>query len=433
VVVKERPGTAGPADHGAGASPAANDAAKDAANDAANDAASTPRPAAGEPAEHDVELTVVMPCLDERLTLASCIERALSTLRAHGIRGEVVIGDNGSTDGSQEIARALGARVVDVKERGYGAALLGAFGAARGRFILMGDSDASYDFGEIPRFLERLRAGDQLVMGNRFQGEIKPGAMPWKNKHIGNPVLSGLGRLFFRIPIGDFHCGIRAFEKSAVAALDLRSTGMELASEMVVKAQLHGLRMSEVPATLSPDGRDRPPHLRPWRDGWRHLRFLLVYSPRWLFFYPGLALMLLGAALHALLLPGPVRLGSTTLDVHTLLYAGGMILVGAQGVFFAVLARIFAITEGLLPEPRSFQRFFQVVKLEHGILVGSALVLLGLAGSLWAVLAWAGRDFGPYSPEEAMRLVVPSVVLLALGAQTIFSSFFLSLLGLKRR
>lgn len=381
----------------------------------------------------DIELSVVMPCLNERLTLAVCIERAMRTLDEHGIRGEVVIGDNGSTDGSQEIARSLGARVVDVPERGYGAALLGAFAAARGRYVLMGDSDASYDFGEIPRFLEKLRQGHQLVMGNRFKGVIKPGAMPWKNKHIGNPVLSGIGRLFFRIPIGDFHCGIRAFDKEAVATLDLRSTGMELASEMVVKAQLHGLRLTEVPATLSPDGRDRPPHLRPWRDGWRHLRFLLLYSPRWLFFYPGIALMLMGAALHALLLPGPFVVGDTTLDVHTLLYGGGMILVGAQAVFFAVLARIFAITEGLLPEPRSFQRFFQVVKMEHGLVVGVLLVLLGVAGSVWAVTAWAGRDFGPYSPEEAMRIIVPSVVLLALGAQVTFSSFFLSLLGMKRR
>lgn len=381
----------------------------------------------------DIELSVVMPCLNERLTLAVCIERAMRTLHQHGIRGEVVIGDNGSTDGSQEIARSLGARVVDVPERGYGAALLGAFAAARGRYVLMGDSDASYDFGEIPRFLEELRQGHQLVMGNRFKGEIKPGAMPWKNKHIGNPVLSGIGRLFFRIPIGDFHCGIRAFDKAAVATLDLRSTGMELASEMVVKAQLHGLRLTEVPATLSPDGRDRPPHLRPWRDGWRHLRFLLLYSPRWLFFYPGIALMLMGAALHALLLPGPFVVGHTTLDVHTLLYGGGMILVGAQAVFFAVLARIFAITEGLLPEPKSFQRFFQVVKMEHGLIVGVLLVLLGVAGSVWAVTAWAGRDFGPYSPEEAMRIIVPSVVLLALGAQVTFSSFFLSLLGMKRR
>lgn len=387
---------------------------------------------AGEDAE-EVELSVVMPCLNESKTLAVCIERAMAALREHDIRGEVVIGDNGSTDGSQEIARKLGARVIDVPQRGYGAALLGAFAASRGRFVIMGDSDASYDFGEMPRFLEKLREGFQLVMGNRFRGEIKPGAMPWKNKHIGNPILSGIGRLFFRIPIGDFHCGLRAFDRAAIEQLDLRSTGMELASEMVVKAQLHGLRLTEVPATLSPDGRDRPPHLRPWRDGWRHLRFLLLYSPRWLFLYPGAALMLVGALIHAMLLPGPMKIGDTTLDIHTLLYGGAMILCGAQGVFFAVLSKIFAITEGLLPEPKGYQRFFQSVKMEHGLVVGALVALLGLAGSIFAVAYWGKRDFGPTDPELAMRIVVPSVVLLALGAQTIFSSFFLSLLGMKRR
>lgn len=374
-----------------------------------------------------------MPCLNEAKTLEVCIRRALDTLQAHGIRGEVVIGDNGSTDGSQAIARALGARVVDVPTRGYGAALLGAFAAARGKYVIMGDSDASYDFGEIPAFLEKLRAGYALVMGNRFLGGIKPGAMPWKNRHIGNPVLSGIGRLFFRIPVGDFHCGLRAFDRAAIDKLDLRSTGMELASEMVVKAQLHGLKLTEVPATLSPDGRDRPPHLRPWRDGWRHLRFLLLYSPRWLFLYPGAALMIIGAIIHALLLPGPMKIGAATLDIHTLLYGGAMILVGAQGVFFAVLSKIFAITEGLLPEPTGYQRFFQRVQMEHGVIFGVIVALLGLAGSLVAVTYWGKRDFGPTNPELAMRIVVPSVVLLALGAQTIFSSFFLSLLGMKRR
>lgn len=388
---------------------------------------------ASDGSDESVELSVVMPCLNEAKTLAVCIEKATATLRAHGIRGEVVIGDNGSSDGSQDIARALGARVVDVPARGYGAALLGAFAAARGRYVIMGDSDASYDFGEIPLFLAKLREGHQLVMGNRFLGEIKPGAMPWKNRHLGNPALSGIGRLFFRIPVGDFHCGIRAFDKAAIDALDLRSTGMELASEMVVKAQMHGLRLAEVPATLSPDGRDRPPHLRPWRDGWRHLRFLLLYSPRWLFLYPGAALMLLGAIIHVALLPGPVRIGAATLDIHTLLYGGAMILVGAQGVFFAVLSKIFAITEGLQPEPSGYRPFFQRVQMEHGVIVGALLALAGVAGSVLALTSWAGRDFGPYDAEVAMRIVVPSVVLLALGAQTIFSSFFLSLLGMKRR
>src|SRR4030095_2449194 len=240
----------------------------------------------------DVELSVVMPCLNEAQTLELCVKRVKDTFTRHCINGEIVIGDNGSTDGSQSIARSLGARVVDVKEKGYGAELRGAFEAARGRYIVMGDSDASYDFAEIPNYLKRLREGQELVMGNRFAGGIRPGAMPWKNKWIGNPILSGIGRLFFRIPIRDFHCGIRGFSKAAIDSLDLRSTGMEFASEMVVKARLHGLKIAEVPATLSPDGRGRPPHLNPWRDGWRHLRFLLLYSPRWLFLYPGFLLIL---------------------------------------------------------------------------------------------------------------------------------------------
>jgi hypothetical protein len=351
----------------------------------------------------------------------------------HGIRGEVVIGDNGSSDGSQELARSLGARVVDVAERGYGAALLGAIAVARGRYVVMGDSDASYDFAELPRFLDKLRAGDDLVMGNRFAGGIKPGAMPWKNRWLGNPVLSTLGRWFFQVPIRDFHCGLRGFRKGSLDRLDLRSTGMEFASEMVVKARLHGLAIAEVPVTLSPDGRDRPPHLRPWRDGWRHLRFLLLYSPRWLFLYPGLLLMLVGTALHALLLPGPLRIGDATLDVHTLLYGGAMILVGAQGVFFAVLSKIFAITEGLIPEPPQAKRWFQLIQLEHGLVAGVLLVLLGVGGTVGALVGWGKVGFGVTDPSELMRTVIPSVVLLALGAQTILSSFFLSLLGLKRR
>lgn len=381
----------------------------------------------------DIELSVIMPCLNEALTLAVCVRRAQETLAKHGIRGEVIVGDNGSTDGSQAIARALGACVIDVPQRGYGAALLGAIAAARGKYILMGDSDASYDFGEIPAFLHKLREGFELVMGNRFAGSIKPGAMPWKNRYLGNPVLTGLGRLFFRTPIRDFHCGIRAFEKAAIERIDLRSTGMEFASEMVVKATLHGLKTTEVPATLHPDGRDRPPHLRPWRDGWRHLRFLLLYSPRWLFLFPGLALALVGAVLGGLLILAPRVLGGVTFDVHTLVYAGGMILVGSQAVFFAVLSKIYGMAAGLLPESSSSSRWLQRISLEHGLIVGVALSLAGAAGTLVAVLGWQRADFGAYDPSTAMRLVVPSVVLLALGAQTIFSSFFLSLLGMGTR
>jgi hypothetical protein len=382
----------------------------------------------------DVELTIVMPCLNEARTLGACIEQAQAMLQRSGIKGEVVIGDNGSTDGSQEIATRLGARVVDVPERGYGAALLGGIAAARGRFVLMGDSDMSYDFGHAPRFVEKLREGHDLVMGNRFKGGIEPGAMPFLHKYLGNPVLTKLGQLFFEArEIGDFHCGLRAFQKSAIDALKLTCTGMEFASEMVVKAKLNGLRVTEVPTTLKPDGRDRPPYLRTWRDGWRHLRFLLCCSPRWMFLYPGMLCGLVGVVLMALLIPGQRHIGSVTLDIHTLLYGGGLVLVGAQGVFFSVLSQVFAITHGLLPEPPGAKRLFQRITLEHGVLVGVALVLAGIAGSIFAVTSWARTGFGPYEPQNAMRIIVPSVVALALGAQTIFSSFFLSLLGMSRR
>lgn len=382
-------------------------------------------------AADDVELTVVMPCLNEVQTLGQCIAQASAMFAASGIRGEIVIGDNGSTDGSQALAKSLGARVVDVPERGYGAALLGAIEAARGRFVIMGDSDMSYDFGHAPRYVEKLREGYELVMGNRFKGGIKPGAMPFLHRYLGNPVLSGLGRLFFDVgPVSDFHCGLRAFNKAAIKRLNLSCTGMEFASEMVVKSSLHKLRVCEVPTTLDKDGRDRPPHLRTWRDGWRHLRFLLCYSPRWAFLYPGLVCGLLGAALMGWVLPGPRTVGDVVFDIHTLVYGGGLVLVGAQGIFFAVLSKTFAITQGLQPEPPVATRLWQRITLEHGVVVGIVLVLLGIGGSVAAVYGWAERGLGPYDPGTAMRLVVPSVVALALGAQTIFSSFFLSLLGM---
>jgi hypothetical protein len=381
-----------------------------------------------------IELTIVMPCLNEALTLGACIEQAQQMFKTTGIVGEVVIGDNGSTDGSQQIARNLGARVVDVPVRGYGAALLGAIAAARGRYVLMGDSDQSYDFGHAPRFLEQLRAGFDLVMGNRFKGGIGPGAMPFLHRYLGNPVLSGLGRLFFGArEIGDFHCGLRGFRKDAIDGLELSCTGMEFASEMVVKATLYNLKVTEVPTTLAKDGRDRPPHLRTWRDGWRHLRFLLCYSPRWAFLYPGIVCGLLGLALMLAVLPGPLRLGGVVFDIHTLVYGGGLVLVGAQGVFFAVLSKIFAVTQGLQPTPPVMSRLFQKLNLETGVVVGLLLVVAGVVGSVLAVYGWVERGLGDYDPGRAMRLVVPSVVALALGAQTIFSSFFLSLLGMPTR
>ena len=291
-----------------------------------------------------------MPCLNEAETLETCIRKARDFLERHGVRGEIVIGDNGSTDGSQEIARRCGARVVDVKVRGYGAALYHATLAARGKYVIMGDSDDSYDFSDLMPLLKELRAGRDLVMGNRFPGGIKPGAMPWKNRYLGNPILSGLGRLFFKCPVRDFHCGLRGYSAEAFRRMDLQTTGMEFASEMVIKATLLGMDVAEAPTTLSPDGRSRPPHLRPWRDGWRHLRFMLLYSPRWLFLYPGLLLMLLGLGVGAWLLPQPRQVGGTVLDVHTLLYAAAAVLLGFQTCMFAVLARAFAASRKLLPE-----------------------------------------------------------------------------------
>lgn len=387
------------------------------------------RPGAGE----DLELSVVMPCLNEGETLACCIDKAQQAMREHAIRGEVVIANNGSMDGSAEIARLLGARVIDVPEKGYGSALMGGISAARGKYVIMGDADDSYDFLHIPRFIEKLREGHELVMGNRFQGGIEPGAMPASHRYLGNPALSGIGRLFFGSPCGDFHCGLRGFSKTAIMRLDLRTTGMEFASEMVVKATLQGLSISEVPTTLSPDGRLRAPHLRTWRDGWRHLRFLLMYSPRWLFLYPGFALMLLGAAVTAWLLPGPRSVGPLTLDVHTLLYASAAILVGFQAVLFAVLTKVFAIGVGLLPPDGRLQRLSRSITLEWGLLVGVVLIVGGLVGSTLAVGIWGSRAFGPLEPGETLRLVIPAVVAVALGSQVVLSSFFLSILGLHRR
>jgi glycosyltransferase involved in cell wall biosynthesis len=380
-----------------------------------------------------VELSVVMPCLNEAETLATCIEKARRSLDLEGIACEIIVADNGSTDGSQAIAEAAGARVVPVEARGYGSALMGGIAAARGQYIIMGDADDSYDFANLGPFIEKLREGYDLVMGNRFQGGIKSGAMPPLHKYLGNPVLTGLGRLFFRSPVGDFHCGLRGFSKEALVKLDLHTTGMEFASEMVVKATLHKMRITEVPTTLSPDGRSRAPHLRSWRDGWRHLRFLLLYSPRWLFLYPGGLLMLLGLMVGLWLLPGPRNIGGITIDVHTMLYAALAIVLGFQAIIFAIFTKIFAISEGLLPEDPRLNRAFQFITLEVGLVFGGLLLLAGLAGSVYAYLNWGEHSFGPLNTSQTMRIVIPSVTSLTLGCQTVWSSFFLSILGLRRR
>jgi glycosyltransferase involved in cell wall biosynthesis len=372
-----------------------------------------------------LELSIVMPCLNEAETLATCIQKAQSYLQQQEIVGEIIIADNGSTDGSREIASSCGARVVPVPARGYGSALRGGISAARGQYIIMGDADDSYDFTNLNPFVEKLRMGYDLVMGNRFKGGIKPGAMPFLHKYLGNPVLTWLGRVFFGSPCEDFHCGLRGFRKDSIEALNLRTTGMEFASEMVVKASLCGFKITEVPTVLSPDGRSRPPHLKTWRDGWRHLRFLLLYSPRWLFLYPGLILMLGGIVTTLGLLDQP--------KVHTLLYSAIAIIIGFQIVSFAIFTKAFAITEGLLPEDPKLKRFLGYVNLEVGLIAGVILLLLGLGGSVYAFRVWESGAFGALDPAVTMRLVIPSVTGLALGVQVIFSSFFLSVLGLKRR
>jgi glycosyltransferase involved in cell wall biosynthesis len=381
----------------------------------------------------ELEVSIVMPCLNEAETLATCIRKAQKSLDELGIQGEIVIADNGSTDGSQAIGRELGARVVDVETKGYGSAILGGIAAARGKYVVVGDADDSYDFANLGPFITKLREGYELVMGNRFKGGIEPNAMPPLHRYLGNPVLTATGKLFFRSPCSDFHCGLRAFRKSSIESLNLRTTGMEFASEMVVKATLHDLKIAEVPTRLSPDGRSGKPHLRSWRDGWRHLRFMLLYSPRWLFLYPGLLLMIVGAAVATRLLWGPLQLWGVTFDVHTLLYAAMAIVIGFQTVVFAVFTKIFATTQGLLPEDPRLNKLFEYVKLETGLVIGALLLVGGLGFSIYALSSWRHHFFGPLDPSQTLRLVIPAVTLIMLGLQTVFSSFFFSILGLKRQ
>jgi glycosyltransferase involved in cell wall biosynthesis len=378
-----------------------------------------------------LELSILMPCLNEAETLATCITKAQSFLRRTGIAGEVLIADNGSTDGSQGVAKALGARVVDVPTRGYGSALRAGILAARGRFIVMGDADDSYSFDKIDAFVERLRAGDDLVMGNRFRGGIDKGAMPFLHRYLGNPVLSFFGRLFFRSGLGDFHCGMRGFSKDAMTRLELRTTGMEFASEMVVRATITALKISEVPTTLSKDGRSRPPHLRTWRDGWRHLKFLLLYSPRWLFFYPGAFLVALGTVLSIALFFGPIKIGGIGFDVRTMLVACTCLIVGVQGVCFATIARNFAAGLNLLPPSPRFGRFLEAFTLERFVIGGSAILLLGIAGLLAAVFKWGEVGFGALEMANLLRTVTLSATGIIVGAQLIFTGFLAGLLSIE--
>jgi glycosyltransferase involved in cell wall biosynthesis len=380
-----------------------------------------------------MELTVVLPCLNEAETLAVCIRKAKASIAGLGIDGEVVIADNGSTDGSQDIARAEGARVVDVPIRGYGAALTAGIAAAKGEFVIMGDADDSYDLSNLGPFVEALRGGADLVMGNRFAGGIEPGAMPALHRYLGNPVLTAIGRILFRSPVKDFHCGLRGFRREAILDLDLRTTGMEFASEMVVKATLNKLNIVEVPTTLSPDGRSRAPHLRTWRDGWRHLRFLLLYSPRWLFLYPGMVLFLVGIVLGGVLLTGPIQVGEHALDVSALVYCMAAVLIGFQAILFAAFSRAFVANEGLMPPSPGMQKAFKVLNLERGLIIGLLLLIVGVGLAIYGFIHWGSSDFGALDARDAVRLAVPAATLSVLGFETIMGSFFLSVLGLSRR
>ena len=383
-----------------------------------------------------LEVTVVMPCLNEADTLATCIRKALAAMRNAGIAGEVVVADNGSTDDSPAIARAEGARFVRIADRGYGAALMGGIEAAHGRFVIMGDADDSYDFGEVPTFVERLREGYDLVQGCRLEsggGRVLPGAMPRLHRWLGNPMFSRIARRWFRAPVHDIYCGLRGFTKTLYQNLDQRCTGMEFATEMIIKASLSGARIGEVPITLHPDGRrSHSPHLNTFRDGWRTLRFFLMCTPRRLFLMPGLTLVVLGIAGFTVAMPG-MTLGRMTFDAHTLLFASLAVICGTQSMLFALIAKTFAITEGVLPPDPRIDRFARILPLERGLLLGLATALLGGVMLAAAVNEWRVHDFGRLDYAETMRVVVPGVTLAVLGYQTILSSFFLSLLSMRRR
>jgi len=383
--------------------------------------------------KQDCELSIVIPCLNEAETLAICIDKAGSFLKGENISGEVIVADNGSTDGSQAIAKAHGARVVNVPIRGYGAALMAGINEAQGKFVIMGDSDDSYDFTALSPFIAKLREGYELVMGNRFKGGIKPGAMPLLHKYLGNPLFSKMGRLFFGSPIGDFYCGLRGFNKVAIQRLNLQTTGMEFAIEMVVKSSLNKLSITEVPTILSPDGRSRPPHLNTWRDGWRTLRFLLIFSPRWLFLYPGGTLMALGLLLMLWLIPAQRQVSGIAFDIHTMLYAAIAIILGLQMVAFALFSKLFAISARLLPEDERVTSALNVFTLERGLILGVMLSILGISGSVYAFIAWEKTSFGPLDPFQIMRITIPSLTFLAVGIQIVFSSFFMGVLQIKHK
>lgn len=377
------------------------------------------------------ELTILMPCLNEAKTVGVCVRKALQYLERSGVNGEVVVADNGSTDGSQAIAADSGARVVNVSERGYGSALRGGIAAARGKYVIMGDCDDSYDFSALSSFVEELRAGYALVMGNRFKGGIKPGAMPPLHRYLGNPILTLMGRIFFGSKCGDSQCGLRGFSRQHIIDLDIHTPGMEFATEMVVKATLRKLRITEVPTTLSPDGRGRHPHLRTWRDGWRHLRFLLLFSPRWLFLYPGIVLFMIGLLATAKLAFEPLVVGQVTFGINTLFYSAISMMIGFQCVLFWLFAHMYIIREGIAPQDRLFRKIVAISTLEISLIVSAVLIVIGVALSAYAVNSWRFLHFGPLRPDETMRLVIPAGTIILIGAQIAFGSFFLSVLEIR--
>jgi hypothetical protein len=379
-----------------------------------------------------VELTIVIPCLNEAETVATCVTKAVRFIEQNGIDGEVIVADNGSTDGSRQLAADVGARVVPVQDRGYGNALMGGILAAHGDYIIMGDADDSYDFTSLMPFITELRKGADLVMGNRFKGGIEPGAMPPLHRYLGNPVLSFIGRLFFRSKIGDFHCGLRGFRRDRVLELNLQATGMEFASELVVKSTLARHKITEVPTALAKDGRSRPPHLRTWRDGWRHLRFLLLYSPRWLFFAPGVAMILLGLIIGCATAAGPITISDVTFDVDTMVAAGCLVIVGFQSVLLWLFTHAYATAEGFLPESRKANTILAWLSLERMLITGGVIGLAGLAGMIFSLVSWQANRFGHLDYEQALRVMVPSATALVLSCQAIFGCFFLSILDIRQ-
>ena len=380
--------------------------------------------------EKSIELTILMPCLNEAETLETCIKKAQSFLDDNNVIGEIVVADNGSTDGSREIATKAGARVVPVAQRGYGAALIGGCEAALGKYVIMGDADDSYDFIHLMPFLEKLREGYELVMGNRFKGGIAKGAMPPLHQYLGNPVLSFIGRLFYKSDIGDFHCGLRGYNREAIMKLGLQTTGMEYASEMVVKATLYKLKITEVPTTLSPDGRSRAPHLRSFRDGWRHLKFLLMHSPNWLFLYPGIIFTAIGAVLMGFLIAGSISIKSVGFDINTLLYAAAMLMIGINTIMFSIFTKTYAAVTGFIPYEEKKEGFFTVDK---GIFFGAILFIIGFVMTIIALVNWNKASYGALIPSQMMRLTIPAVTCMIVGIQLFFGSFFIGILKIKHR